>query len=543
MSQSIYQKWLNSKKISNLDKNVLRKYSSKEIATYFSDNHLCFGTAGIRAKMGMGTNLMNRYTYQQFTIGYAKYLCNKYPHNPTVIIGHDNRYHSDEFTKICANVLTSYGIKVYLFKNNHLIPTPIVSYLIREMNLTGGIIITASHNPKEYNGYKVYNHDGGQILPDVAKQIEKYMPPNHSILDIKITPNTKLIHEIDESYINHYFLAITKVLVNRDFLTTKKTYPVVVTTHHGTASNYLPSFIKQLKFNVYPVKQQCIVDPAFTNSPLPNPEDPKSFDAAIKLADQHNAKICLGVDPDADRLAIMIKHKNKWRMMSGNEMGIIYTYYLLNHRSYMNQPFVVSTHVSNNYIDRIAKDYNAKVFRGGTGFKWIGHYVSQYNGPMEFVVGFEEAIGALNTDVNRDKDSFAASLLTLSIYDECLKQKMDLVDYLEKVIYKKYGGWFGKTDSFIIPGLDWKIQANQIMDYYHHYAKKTVLMYHIKKISWNKAGDCLEWDLGNDNWIKFRMSGTEPKFKVYYNFYGNNLSILQKQYQQLHQFFKTYIEK
>ncbi len=543
MKNNLAEKWMNSPNVSSKDKEIISKYNDQELATYFANDHLHFGTAGIRGKMGPGTCLMNKFTYQQYTIGLAKYIIKRFPKNPAVLIGHDNRMNSKEFTLVCANVLTSFGIKVYLFKNNHLTPTPIISYVIREMGLNGGIIITASHNPKQDNGFKVYNPNGGQILPEGAKEIEKGMPNSDEIIDIKIKTNSNLIRTIDEKYLNNYFLAATKVLIDRDIIEKPKTYPIVITTHHGTASPYLPKFLTQLKFNINPVKQQCFVDKNFKNSPSSNPEYFDSFNESIKLANKLKAKICLGVDPDADRMAVLVYHNNKWRLMTGNEMGIIYSYYLLNNRSYMNQPFIVSSYVSTGYIDRIAKKFDAHIFRTGTGFKWMGDCVSKNNGKMDFVVAFEEAIGALNTDINRDKDSFTASLLTLAINDWCIENKMDLVDYLEKVIFKEFGNWFGKTDSFIINDLNWKVKAIKLMDYFKHFDKKEIGTYKIKKISWNKIGNCLEWDLNDENWIKFRMSGTEPKFKVYYNLCDQPLAKLNSQYEKLHEIFKKIIEK
>lgn len=539
----IYNEWLKSTKVSKIYKEQMQKFDTKQINSYFCTKPLNFGTAGIRGTMGPGTGQMNEFTYTQYAIGYGKYILKHFPKNPAVVIGHDNRLNSDKFSLICANVLTSLGIKAYLFENNHLTPTPIISYCIRAINAVGGIIVTASHNPKEYNGFKVYNPDGGQILPEAADEITKYMPSCIGLTKLNIKPNKNLIRTLDESIVDSYFIMAQKALVNRDIVNHKKDYPIVITTHHGTASEYLPKFLKSLNFNVLPVKEQCFPNPNFINSPSSNPEYFDSFNLATKLAEKNHAKIMLGIDPDADRMAVMVKHNNKWRLMTGNEMGIIYTFYLLNNRSYMNQTFIASSYVSTNYIDLIAKDFNTKIFRTGTGFKWMGHVVSENDGKLDFVVAFEEAIGALNTNINRDKDSFTASLLALEIHDYCVKNKMDLVDYLEKVIFKKYGNWFGKTDSFIISGLDWKNIAIKKMEFFKNFPSKKIGNYQIKTIKWNPVGDCLEWDLNNNNWIKFRMSGTEPKFKVYYNLMKKPLTTLNCEYKKLHNIFAELIEK
>lgn len=543
LTNKIYQLWRNNKFLPKDLKADLKKLSQEEIDAYFKAGKMHFGTAGIRGIMGAGTHKMNIFTYQQMAEGYAKYIIKHFPKNPSVVIGHDNRINSDLFCITCANVLTSFGIKVYLFENNHLTPTPIISFAIRFLNANGGIIVTASHNPKEYNGFKAYNPDGGQILPDVANEIEKLMPQPESILNNVYIGDKNLLAEIDDKIIDVYFQEAKKALVKREIINIKKSEPFILTTHHGTASNYLPKFLKELNFNVIPVKEQCYVNSDFINSPSSNPEYFDSFNLSIKLAQKQKAKLLIGVDPDADRMAIMVKHNNQWRLITGNQMGIIFTHYLLNNRSYDRKPFIVSSYVSTNYIDTIAKKFNAYVTRTGTGFKWMGNYVSLHDGNENFVVAFEEAIGALNTNINRDKDSFTASALALEINYFCKQNKMDLVDYLEKVIFKEYGNWFGKTDSFVIKGLNWKNIVEQKMHFFQNYKKATIGNYKIKKIVFNKIGDCLEWHLDGKSWIKFRKSGTEPKMKVYYELYDKPLITLEKEYQSLHKFFADKIEK
>lgn len=539
----IYKLWRNNKFLPKDLNADLKKLSQEEINAYFKPEKMHFGTAGIRGIMGAGTHKMNIFTYQQMADGYARYIIKHFPKNPSVVIGHDNRINSDLFCITCANVLTSFGIKVYLFENNHLTPTPIISFAIRFLNANGGIIVTASHNPKEYNGFKAYNPDGGQILPDVANEIEKLMPQPEDILNNVYIGNKNLLAEIDDKIIDVYCQEAKKALVKREIINIKKPEPIILTTHHGTASNYLPKFLKELNFNVIPVKEQCFVNSNFINSPSSNPEYFDSFNLSIKLAQKQKSKLLIGVDPDADRMAVMVKHNNQWRLITGNQMGIIFTHYLLNNRSYDRKPFIVSSYVSTNYIDMIAKKFNAYVNRTGTGFKWMGNYVSLHDGNESFVVAFEEAIGALNTNINRDKDSFTASALALEINYFCKQNKMDLIDYLEKIIFKEYGNWFGKTDSFVIKGLDWKNKVEQKMKFFQNYKKPTVGSYKIKKILYNKVGDCLEWWLDGKSWIKFRKSGTEPKMKVYYELYDKSLITLEKEYQLLHKLFANIIEK
>ncbi|MCF0227695.1 MAG: phospho-sugar mutase [Malacoplasma sp.] len=539
----VYLEWLHSKNIDDKTKNEIKKYTQEEVDLFFTKEHMHFGTAGIRGLIGPGTTKMNKFTYAQFCIGYAKYLKKHFPRNTSVVIGHDNRMFSDIYSMVCADVMTSFGIKVYLFEKNHLTPTPIISYCIRQLKTSGGIIVTASHNPKNYNGYKIYNPDGGQILPDVAAEVESYLPSCVGLTKIKYKPNKKLIKYIPEKLVDKYFKDVQKALVHKSFVNKTKKWPVIVTCHHGTASKYLPKFLKSLHFNVIPVKEQCFFDPKFSNSPSSNPEAFNSFELSIKYANKYKANICIGVDPDADRMAVLLKHNGKWRLMTGNDMGILYTYFNLANRKYKKTPFIAASYVSTGYIDKIAKAYKAKVYRTGTGFKYMGAIMTKCQDTQSFVVAFEEAIGACNTDINRDKDCFSASLAALEIYDYCLNKKMDLIDYLEKVIFKKFGAWFGATDSFIITKLNWQPVAETKMNYFKNYKSKTFNGLKINKVQWNKVGGCLEWLMDNGDWIKFRKSGTEPKFKVYYNFNGSTLPALRKKYEDLHKAFDKIITK
>ncbi|MCF0126809.1 MAG: hypothetical protein HUJ68_13870 [Clostridia bacterium] len=216
-TNKVYLEWLHSKNIDDKCKKIIKTSTQDEVDLFFSKEHLHFGTAGIRGLIGPGTRRMNKFTYAQFCFGYAKYLKKHFPKNTSVVIGHDNRICSDKFSLICADVMTSFGIKVYLFKENKLMPTPIISYAIRELKTSGGIIVTASHNPKDYNGYKVYNPDGGQVLPPVANEIEKYLPPCIGLTKIKYKPNHKLISYIDDKLIKKYFQDVQKAFVDNAF--------------------------------------------------------------------------------------------------------------------------------------------------------------------------------------------------------------------------------------------------------------------------------------------------------------------------------------
>jgi phosphomannomutase len=302
---------LSSPKLTLSEKQGIRKLSSAEISIYFANAQMSFGTAGVRGRMGMGTMRMNRFTYTNLAQAYAQYIVQTYGKNKTVVIGHDNRLNSDQFGMLTAKVLSSFGIKVLLFVKNQLMPTPIVSYAIRRTNSVGGLIITASHNPKEYNGFKAYHNDGGQVLPNVAKAIEKQLIKPTEILKYTYRSQPQLIKYLNDDIVNHYFKDAQCVLINKEQWAKKKLAPVVLTAHHGTACKLLPRFLKQLGFNIKPVQAQMFYSPTFVNSPIANPEDIKSFALSIKQAEQIKSNICIGVDPDADRMAVCIKHHNQ----------------------------------------------------------------------------------------------------------------------------------------------------------------------------------------------------------------------------------------
>lgn len=521
ISNTICVQWLNSNKISNDYKNYIKKMSAEEIDLYFTDKKMTFGTAGIRSTMGPGTNQINTFTYQQMAEGVARWL-KLTKEDPSVVIAHDNRKNADFYSQVVAKVLTHFGIKVLFFPKNELKATPITSYAIRKAKADSGIIITASHNPKNYLGFKVYNQFGAQILPDDADKIVSLMPENNMILNNDYKQNDELIEYLDESMTESYFKDARKCLIKTDFLANKE-YPIIFTAHHGTGSYDLPVFLESLGYkNVIKVEEQCKPDPNFTFSPISNPEDKRSYELSLQYAEKNNSDIMLAVDPDSDRLAVAVLHQNKWVYLTGNEMGIIFTHYVLKNKKFTKEPFVISTYVTTYYVDRIAKHFDAKVYRTATGFKWVGNVLEQYSQQQDFVVGFEEAIGSLNSDIGRDKDGFQAAALALEIYDVMKTDDKTLVDYLHE-IFKEFGAWAGETVSYLIQAPNWKESMQERMEYFAKYKNKNILNLKILENKWNKKADAQEWHLENGMWIKFRMSGTEPKFKVYYNIYGETI--------------------
>lgn len=523
-----YENWLKAKQVDQDLKKQIKEMSASERKKAFSQKQLQFGTAGIRAKIGPGTQYLNVFVYQQMAVGYAKYILQKKFKKPTVVIGHDNRLYSDKFAKVCAKVLTAYGIDVLMFENNKLMPTPIISYAITRFKAAGGINITASHNPKTDNGFKAYNHLGAQILPPDAQIIVRNMPPSESILFFSIPQNKGAITYINYDKITREYFDVVakKAIINQEWFFSRKNaafkrLPIVFTGHHGTTSELMPQFLKFLGFKkVYVVPSQKKIDPDFPGSPISNPEDERSFDAAIRLAEKKGATIIIGCDPDGDRMAIGFRKTNRWRFMNGNEMGIIYTYYGLKYFSYPKKPYILSSWVSTNYVDRIAKAFGAKVIRTKTGFKWMGNLINKYQKTGSLVVAFEEAIGALVHTAAHDKDSFGAVAQALEIYSNPYVNEyaLDLHDFLQQEIFDAFGATFARTYSYTIDSRSWLKDAKLMFNRALKISKNRIRLYDYKvqKICFNKRADAIEWILDKDSWIRFRISGTEPKFKVYF---------------------------
>ncbi|MDE5553451.1 MAG: phospho-sugar mutase, partial [Malacoplasma sp.] len=528
--------WLKSSKINKKVKNYILKMSDSDKERYFSYEKLNFGTAGIRATIGPGTTQINVFTYQQMAEGAAKHF-KQIKENPSIIVAHDNRRNADAYAMIVAKVLTNFGINVWLYKDNQLKATPIVSYTIRKKQMDGAIIITASHNPKNYLGFKVYNHTGGQILPEECESIRNLMPNNDLILRSAYMSNMDLINYFDDSITDEYFEDAKTCLIKTD-CKEDKNFPIVFTSHHGTASQDLPAFLERLGYNrVVCVKQQCVPDPNFTHSPISNPEDKESFCLSLKYAEQVNANVMLAVDPDSDRLAVVAKHKGEWKYLTGNEMGLIFAHYVLSNKNFEKTPFIVSTYVSTYLTDKIANHFGAKVYRTPTGFKWLGNVIEKIYQEADFVVAFEEAIGSLNSTIGRDKDGFQAAALALEIIHEYSKQEKTLVDILEKEIFPTYGYWSGETVSYTIQGANWQEEMQDRLRKLSQFKSDEICGIRMTSNKWNEEADALEWEFQNGMWVKFRLSGTEPKFKVYYNFYGESLEEVQDRLKS----FKEYI--
>ena len=515
----------------------LQADNPNELADAFYRN-LEFGTGGLRGLMGVGTNRMNKYTVGMATQGYANYLNQCFPNGVSVAIAHDSRNNSRFFAETTANVFAANGIKVYLFEA--LRPTPELSFAIRTLKCQGGVVCTASHNPKEYNGYKAYWDDGSQLVPPHDKNVIKEVDKIASVDEVKWSggeANIVLIgKEMDEQYIE----MVKELSVYPEVIAKHKDLKIVFTPIHGTGITLMPQVLKKFGFeNVHIVKEQEVPDGNFPTVAYPNPEESEAMSLGLKLAESIDADILCGTDPDADRLAIGVKDSHgKWVLMNGNQTAVLAFNYLIEARKTKGiaQPndMVITTIVTTPMIDAIAKGNSLACYRVLTGFKWIADLIRQKEGTENYVIGGEESFGLMIGDKIRDKDGISAVAL---LCEMAAYEKEKGRSLYEKMIdlYVQYGYYKENLISITKKGMDGQAQIAAMMEAYRSNPPKSIngspvvqlLDYELSKGTNPQNGDSWAIDLPKSNVLQFiledgsiisaRPSGTEPKIKFYFS--------------------------
>lgn len=499
---------------------------------------LTFGTGGLRGVLGVGINRMNIYTVGKATKGFANYLLNNYPNAKEngVVISYDCRNHSREFGEISASILAKMGIKAYLFSSMR--PTPELSYAVRYLKCIAGIMITASHNPPEYNGYKVYDHNGCQLTIDAANEAIKEINKIKNLFAIetidfeegkKLGLITEIDKQIDEAYLNDVKLATIQNLP----LETKKNLKVVFTPLHGTASTVLPAFLKKQGYDVVTVDEQMVPDPYFKTVKSPNPENPSAFEYAINLGKKVNADILLATDPDADRMGVAVRNKDgEYDLLTGNQTGAILLDYIGKNKNISKEGMVLNTIVTSNAAFDLCKKYNLTLVQTLTGFKFIGEQMEEIkNNPnQEFVFGYEESYGYVIEDIVRDKDSLQACLILCEVAAYYKTMNKSLTNVLNE-IYQEIG--FYKEEIYNINLLG-ESGAKQIEEMVRHFQNNHYQVIANKKIKAIEDYDksiryidgkeekitlpkslVIKYIFEDGGWFVLRPSGTEPKLKIY----------------------------
>lgn len=559
-----YKNWCtNSIFDENIKKELLKiKDNQKEIEDRFYKS-LEFGTAGLRGVMGAGTNRMNKYTVMKATQGLANFIIKERGQNRGVAISYDSRNMSKEFSEYTALCLNANGIKTYIFES--LRPVPELSFAVRKLGCISGIMITASHNPPKYNGYKVYWEDGAQITAPNDKQIINEVNSVTKYEDIKTIEKETAISkglynvigkEIDDEYIEE----LKKLVLNKEIIKEEgKKLKIVYTPLHGTGNIPVRRILKELGFeNVYVVPEQEKPDGNFPTVEYPNPEDKKAFKLALELAQKVEADVVLATDPDADRLGVYAKDSktNTYMGFTGNMSAMLIAEYLLSQRKerkmLSNNGAMVTSIVSTDLAKAISKKYNIKLFEVLTGFKYIGEKIRQFEETKEYKYefGFEESYGCLSGTYARDKDGIAA-VTTLCEAAAYYKSKgLTLYDQMLN-IYKEYGYYMEDTVAITLEGKDGAEQIKNIMEKVRNNPPNVVGEKHvIKFIDYKKEiginmqdgkeektnlpnSNVLYLELENDNWCCIRPSGTEPKIKVYIGAKGESMQEAQKIMQNL----------
>jgi phosphoglucomutase len=510
------------------------------IDSFYKD--LEFGTGGLRGIMGAGSNRMNIYTVGMATQGFANYLKKSFADKETisVVVGHDCRNNSRLFAETVAAIFSANGIKVYLFDD--LRPTPEVSFAIRELKSQGGVNITASHNPKEYNGYKAYWDDGAQVLAPhdkgIIDEVEKV-----KIEDVKFDANNDLIQiigkEIDDLYLDRIkTLSIDPAVIERH-----KDLKIVYTPLHGAGRTLIPESLKRWGFEkVYTVKEQMVKDGNFPTVVSPNPENGEALTLALRDAKEIDADIVMASDPDADRVGMACKNdKGEWVLINGNQTCLIFLYYIITNRIKTGkmQPndFIVKTIVTTELIKKIADKNNVEMIDCFTGFKWIAREIREFEGVKQYIGGGEESYGFMAEDFVRDKDAVSAMCLLAEICAYAKDQGKTLYDLLME-IYLEYGFSHEFTVNVVRPGKTGADEIKQMMENFRNNPPKqlgdspivitkdflkleqTDANGNVTKLEMPDTSNVLQWFCENGDKVSVRPSGTEPKIKFYFEVKG-----------------------
>ena len=539
----VYEAWLHSPKIDAVTKDEIKSIlgDEKKLEHRFG-SYLKIGTAGLRAKMGAGTNRMNVYTVAHVTEGVARLIksLGEAAMARGVVIAHDNRNNSSLFARRAAEVLAHSGIRVYLFDDVR--PTPELSFAVRYLNCTAGINVTASHNPKEYNGYKLYGPDGAQPTEETVARVRAFVNEIDLLEDIPITdPNNGLIRRIGSEIDLAFLDAVLGEAVNPDVVKrAAESLSVVYTPLFGAGAKFVPEIMRRIGLNrIYTVEEQMIHNGDFPGLSKPNPEYPASFELGIKLAEKVNSDLIIATDPDADRVGVMVKAKDEvFKTISGNQMGCLLLYYILtamkDRGKLPSDAYAVKTIVTTEMAEAICESFGVKLFNVLTGFKFISEIIREHeeSGTGTFVLGFEESYGYLKGLHARDKDSIVTSMLICEMASYYHLRGMTLLDALDE-LFEKYGYYSEDTSEIYEDSVDGREKIAAMMETLRNNLPEKIGGSPVVNVRDYLAGTVRDIKTGNvtptflpssnvmyfktgaGNTVVVRPSGTEPKIKFY----------------------------
>ena len=533
-----YNHWLNSDGTDTQTKEELLSIADdkEEIEKRFYCE-LEFGTAGLRGVLGAGINRMNKYIVRKTTQGYAEYIkkCGPEACARGIVIAHDNRRFSVEFCRETAGVLAANGIKAYVF--DALRPTPELSYAVRYLGAFGGVVITASHNPPEYNGYKLYDERGCQLVPEVNDKVVAEIAKIDDPLTVKALTQEEagdlfvtLGHDVDESY----YKDVMSISVCPDV---KKDIKIVYSPQHGTGNVPVRTVLERFGYDVIAVEEQCFPDTEFVNTPNPNPETDAAYELSIEYAKRNDADIVITTDPDCDRLGVAVKRGNEYVRMTGNQSAAVLLDYILSQKAEQGtlpaNGVMFNTVVTSDLGDRVCAKYGVSVEKTLTGFKFIGDkiYKHETDGDKVFVFGYEESYGCLIGDFVRDKDAVQASLMlceAAAYYHGNGKTLLDVLDDL----FAEHGYFLDALDNFSFSGIDGSSKIAALVDGLRQTPPAIVGDVKVARLEDYKSevlkaqgfpsSNVLRFVLEDGSWVAVRPSGTEPKCKFYYSVVAND---------------------
>ena len=541
-----YSHWCESKTIDENDRQELlsMKDNDEKIKEHFYCD-LEFGTGGLRGVLGIGTNRINKYMIRKTTQGFAQYIkkqgaeaCNR-----GVVIAHDNRRFSIEFSNETAGVLAANGIKAYVFDS--LRPTPELSFAVRELNCFGGVMITASHNPPEYNGYKLYDERGCQLIPSVndlvVEEIERVDDPL-TVISLSKEESNGLIVTLNADIDEKYYARVMEISINPQV--EKSDLKVIYSPQHGTGNIPVRQVLDRLGYNVIPVLEQCEPDTEFSQTLNPNPETPEAYVMALEYAKKNNADIVITTDPDCDRLGVAVKHNGEYVRMTGNQSAAVLLEYILSQKSEKGtlpkNGVMFNTIVTSDLGDRISESYGVSVEKTLTGFKFIGDKVYRHElaGDRQFVFGYEESYGCLISDFVRDKDAVQASLMLCESAAFYKSKGITLIDVLNS-LYKKHGFFLDALDNFTFKGIDGADKISALVNGLRQDPPKMAGCVAVRKIEDYESKEMLDAGFPKSNvlrfimedgsWVAVRPSGTEPKCKFYFSIVAPNKELAERQ--------------
>ncbi len=529
-----YNFWIKNSDKETADELISLADNKDEIYDRFY-KELEFGTGGMRGVIGAGSNRINKYTIAKATKGFAEYIkangeesCKK-----GIAIAHDNRRCSRLFAEMTAGVLAKNGIKAYLFED--LRTTPELSFAVRFLGAFGGVVITASHNPPEYNGYKLYDETGCQLIPEAADKVTSYIAKVKDELSVEylsLDEAGDLVEIIGKEIDEPYYKEVLNLQFDKG---AKRNIKAVYTPQHGTGNIPVRYVLDKAGFSVLPVLCQCDPDPEFSHTKNPNPEMPEAYEKAIELLKENNADIAIATDPDCDRLGAVINCGNDdYRLMTGNQSGAVILYYILNRMKEQGtlpeNGVMFNTIVTSNLGDRIAESFGVSVEKTLTGFKFIGDKIKQHNikGDKKFLFGYEESYGCLIGEFVRDKDAVQASLMFCEAADYYKKQGKTLIDVLND-IFREYGYFADTLTSVTLKGADGAKRIQGILENLRNNPVEEVAGVKVKETldflnppEGFISSNVLLYNFCDGSFVAVRPSGTEPKCKIYYCICGKD---------------------